>query len=400
MALRHLDVPKELLLRGLMLMSVCVEPDELRSQYLFEVLSPLQDAFQRLEWQQAMSSASEHGKSIVSHKLIRLLDEIRSCCAGTKRPSAKTAYSILEPVLRNLADVVDLFHNYQAVVVAVLELLCVTVDRLRSTETRLNEICDGVVLAYVRHNASRFSLKAATAAGGPQATGTDDEDSLQDLELLLRLARTFLNACMFDLVQDKENDGEEVCMSILQHILPMISLDMLRYPEFCMNFYKTLELFVDKSMGRIQSPFMQSIMQSLSMGLQAFGSEVQSVSLSLLRAIASNTYFDQNPEAYIYSALQPCLRQLFVMILQHEIDTDNRNECCAALFTMLCVYRAHYAAVVESVLAAYADRSKVDLLKEQIERLVDKDALYNNRAAHLTFGKRFEKFMANLTRLC
>lgn len=40
--LRLLDVQKTTLLRGLMLVGVCVTPEELRNQYLFEILSPIE----------------------------------------------------------------------------------------------------------------------------------------------------------------------------------------------------------------------------------------------------------------------------------------------------------------------------------------------------------------------
>lgn len=43
MDLRHLDIPKAMLLRGLMLIAIYVTPEELRNQYLFEILSPIQE---------------------------------------------------------------------------------------------------------------------------------------------------------------------------------------------------------------------------------------------------------------------------------------------------------------------------------------------------------------------
>lgn len=43
MDLRHLDISKTMLLRGLMSISICVTPEELRNQFLFEILSPIQE---------------------------------------------------------------------------------------------------------------------------------------------------------------------------------------------------------------------------------------------------------------------------------------------------------------------------------------------------------------------
>lgn len=346
-----------------------------------------------------MTSASDHGKSTVALQLCRLLEEIRACCAGASYHINKSIYAIFEPILTNLADVLDLFHNFQSIVVAIIELLCTVVDRLRGIQTKLNDICIRVVRVYMRHNANRVSMVKSTA----------EEDSLEDLELLLKLAKNFLNAAMFDLMADSDNDGEEVCSTTLQYILPMVTMDMLKYPTFCLNFYQTLRMFVDKSVQQLQPAFMQSIVQCMMMGLQAFGAEIQAVCLELLHTVASNAYYDQNPESFMYGALRQCVQQLFGMILTHDIDTDNRTECCRALFTLLCVYRPQWEAVMEMVLQAYgaSDASggagaagKVAQLRAELVELVDTEALYNNRGSHLQFGKRFEKFLANLTTLC
>lgn len=341
-----------------------------------------------------MASSSEHGKSTVALQLCRLLDEIRACCAGATLHINKLIYSVFEPILNRLAEVLDLFHNFQSVVVAIIELLCTVVDRQRGVETKLNDICIGVVHVYVRHNANRVSMVKSSTA---------EEDSLEDLELLLKLAKRFLIAAKFDLLADAENDGEEVCATTLQYILPMVRMDMLKYPTFCLNFYQTLHMFVDKSVQLLEPTFMQSIVQCMLMGLQAFGAEIQSVCLDLLQTFASNTYYDQNPESFMYGALRQCLQQLFGMILTHDIDTDNRSECCRALFTLLCVYRTQWEAVQEMLLLAYASNSapaKVEQLRAELAELVLAESLYNNRSSHLQFGKRFETFWANLTKLC
>lgn len=352
-----------------------------------------------------MSTSSPHGKSTVALQLTRLLDEICACCAGATPQINKSIYAMFETILHNIADVVDLFHNYEAVVLSVLQLLCTIVDRLRGSETKLNDICIRVVRAYVRHNANRVTVLGPNgggggAGGGSASGGGDDSDTLDDLELLLKLARCFLNAAMFDLLADSDNDGGEVCSTILKYILPMVTLERLKYPQFCLNFYQTLQLYVDKSLMQMQSDFLESIVGCVQMGLTTFGAEIQQVCLELLTTMASNTYFEHNPQTYLYGALRTCLQHLFRMILTHDIDSDNRAECGRAVFTLLCVYRAQYDQVQAMVLQEYADKAKVEQLRVELEQLVDREALYNNRGSHLQFAKRFEKFLANLTTLC
>lgn len=335
-----------------------------------------------------MNSHNDHAKSTVSLRLAYLLDEIRACCSGASASVSTAIYTIFQQILENLADVLDLFHNFQTVVVSIFELLCTAVERLRGYGTQYNAICIRVVRVYVKHNANRVSLLS-----------TAEEDSLEDLQLLLKLSKYFLQVALFDVGPESESDCEEVCLTTLQYILPMVTMDMLKYPTFCLNFYETLQMFVDKSLIQVQPEFMAAIIQCTTMGLQAFGAEIQSVCLGIVNLLASTVYYDQNPESYLFVALRPSVQLVFGMILRHDIDTDNRNECCRAMFTMLCAYRRHYDEVMTSMLQTCPDPAKMEKLRTELMELVQRDTLSNNRIIFAQFTRRFEKFMAVLTAL-
>lgn len=388
------------------MISNCITPVEMRCMYLQELMAPIEQrfdsliilrnsfikisysSFKNLEWQQAMNSHNDHAKSTVSVRLAYLLDEIRACCSGASASVSTTIYTIFQQILENLADVLDLFHNFQTVVVSIFELLCTAVERLRGHGTQYNSICIRVVRVYVKHNANRVSLES-----------TAEEDSLDDLMLLLKLSKFFLQVALFDLGHDTDNDGEEVCLTTLQYILPMVTMDMLKYPTFCLTFYQTLKMFVEKSLIQVQSEFMGSIIQCTTMGLQAFGAEIQSVCLEIVNLLASTVYYDQNPDSYLFTALRPSVQLVFGMILRYDIDTDNRTECCRAMFTLLCAYRRHYDEVLTSMLQTCTDPSKVEKLRVELMELVQRDTLSNNRVIFAQFTRRFERFMAALATL-
>lgn len=134
-----------------------------------------------------MNSSNYHAKSTVSVRLAYLLDEIQASCMGASETVAPIIYKIFEPIFMNLSEVLKLFHNFQLIVVAIFELLCVIVDKLRGPDIKCNEICVRVVREYVKHNANRISVER-----------TAEDDSLEDLLLLLRLASNFLNLALFD----------------------------------------------------------------------------------------------------------------------------------------------------------------------------------------------------------
>lgn len=140
-----------------------------------------------MDWQNAINRNVDHGKSNVSIRLAYILDEIRACCSGASMALAPTIYKIFKQILDNLPDVLDLFHNFQSVVVSLFELLCEVVDKLKSGGTSINDVCIRIIRIYVSHNGSRVSLES-----------TAEEDSLEDLLLLLKLSQTFLNVAFFD----------------------------------------------------------------------------------------------------------------------------------------------------------------------------------------------------------
>lgn len=142
---------------------------------------------------------------------------------------------------------------------------------------------------------------------------------------------------------------------------------------------------------------MSSIIRSTELGLNSFGIEIQSLCLEIVNLMATNLYFEQNPESYLYSALMPFVRQIFDIILSHEIDSDNRTVCCRAVFTLFCVYRARFGDILEMLLDAQPTPQRREFLHKELSNMVRIENLYNNRGSHLQFTTRFERFMANLS---
>lgn len=142
---------------------------------------------------------------------------------------------------------------------------------------------------------------------------------------------------------------------------------------------------------------MTSILQSTTLGLNSFGIEIQAICLEIVNLMATTVYYDQNPESFLFSALMPFVRQIFDIILSHEIDSDNRTECCRAVFTLFCVYRSRFGEILDMLLEAQPTPQRREFLHKELSNMVRIEHLYNNRGSHLQFTSRFERFMANLS---
>lgn len=137
-------------------------------------------------WQQEIND--EQSKAMLTVSLAVVLDETRACCSGTSNKIANTIYKLFEPILITLPELLDMFHHHQTIVIAIFELLCEVIDKVRHVpENKLNQICIQSIQYYVKHNSNRISLES-----------TAEEDSLDDLMLILSLSRNFLTIALFD----------------------------------------------------------------------------------------------------------------------------------------------------------------------------------------------------------
>lgn len=134
-----------------------------------------------------MDSSNETGKSTVAIRIAYILDEIRACNAGATSETAEKIYTAFEPIYANLADIINIFYNYQSVVAAVLDLVCEMLQNLIYLKKhKIYEICMHIIMVYAKHNSSRVSIESSAT-----------EDSCDDLMMLLKLIDRLLATIYF-----------------------------------------------------------------------------------------------------------------------------------------------------------------------------------------------------------
>lgn len=78
---------------------------------------------------------------------------MRAAHSGATASSAQTVYAIFEPILCHLPQLLDLFHNYNYVVVEIFQVLVSIVDNLTFLRShKMYDICMGCIQSYVKHN--------------------------------------------------------------------------------------------------------------------------------------------------------------------------------------------------------------------------------------------------------
>lgn len=349
-------------------------------------------SFNKLEWQQALDQKYAYGKSQVAAKVIELLDDLIAANGGASATSAQFVYEIFEPILCNLAELMDLFHNYENVVGTILKLLCQVVQNLTFLTThKVYEICMACIRVYVKHNGTRVTNEA-----------TSEDDNLEDLMLLLTLINHLLSKNFFDVEDEEEQNvnATEVCIFGFQYIMPMITLDLLKYPMLCCKYYQTITFFVETKSHKVcvmQPELLNAMFRSIELGLRSFGLEIQSTCFEFLQIMATTVHYDRNPQSYMYGALMPFLRMVLEMIIMQEVGSDNKNECSTALFTMICCYRDQYTQIVQSLLQSLPHPENAERLSKEFIALTVNMELINNRTTQNQFHERYEKFIVNIS---
>lgn len=240
---------------------------------------------------------------------------------------------------------------------------------------------------------------------------TAEDESLEDLMLLLNLLNALLSKNYFDVDNDDDEEQQalsrgqatEVCILGLQYIMPLITLDMLKHPTLCCKYYKTITFFVETKSQKVctlQPELLSSMLRSVELGLRSFGLEVQSICFEFLHIIADTVRFDQStPQSYLYSSLMPFLRMILEMIINQEVGADNKTECANALFSLIFCYHDHYGAIVQNLLQSIPNVGNAERLSKELAALTANWDLTRSvdRIMQNQFADRYEKFIVNIS---
>ncbi|GAB0097174.1 LOW QUALITY PROTEIN: exportin-4 [Sergentomyia squamirostris] len=392
MQLKDMEMPTKIkcdLLMSLIITANCIEDKSVQEQYLRELIEPICARFMRITSAETRSNSS----MMFTVQVIVNLNEVKACFEGVALSTMPFIYDSFQPVLSALVNVLDFIQSWPEMVEIVLELLCKVVSGtffLDPEKTqKVFEICLGVLRVYIKHNTNRFSLAV-----------TNEDDNLQDLLLILKLMNVLLSKNFFEF-SDAAGliDSSEFVIQGLTFLMPMITTDLLKYANFCLQFYQTIRFFVETKSHKVctlQPDLLQKIMAAVEMGLKSFGSEVQSCCLEFLQIMGNTVYFDQNPESLMYSTLAPFLKLLLDMILTQQIDSVNKTDCSKALFSLICCYKEQFVELVQTILQSQQNPAHADKLSAEFRELTNNVDLVNNRFSQFRFTERFDKFLANI----
>ncbi|XP_058826827.1 exportin-4-like [Topomyia yanbarensis] len=402
--LKSVDLPataKRKLLKGFVMVASSVESEAMRAEYLGKILAPIEEKYKMLISHQNFQSVyqEEH----VKLKVIEILEELIGCVQGAYQNSLTIIFTKIQCICKELPIFLDLYHNYAVIVELILELVCEIVSVIGNVtseqviRTAVHDCCFSVIRIYVKNNSNRVSLGAANTDSDPV-----------DLILILKLLNYLTSKPLFtdDLLltgSDESNaQSSEICIFGLTHIVPLITIDLIKYPDLCLQYYSTITSFIEEKYSIIPNlhpDLLKQLLGSIELGLSSFTSEIESKCLEFLEMYANNVYFNQDPQAPMAQLLRPFLKLSLDMILGQKIDLNNTMDWYRMLFVVICCFPDHFKELLNNFLSELLDPEHVitsDVVLSITSLLNDMEYV-NNRMTKSKFVERFDRFVANFS---
>ncbi|XP_055531872.1 exportin-4-like [Wyeomyia smithii] len=403
--LKSADLPstvKRKLLKGFVMVASSVESDAMRGEYLGKILQPIEEKYKMLISHQNFQSVYQ--EESVKLKIIEMLEELIGCVQGAYQNSLTIIFTKIQNICKELPTFLDIYHNYTLIVELILELVCEVVATIgnvtseQAIRTAVHECCFSVIRIYVKNNSNRVSLGAANT----------DSDPL-DLILILKMINHLTSKPLFtdDLLfsgsaEDSSAQSSEICIFGLTHIVPLITIDLIKYPDLCQQYYSTIRSFIEEKSHltpTLHPDLLKQLLSSIELGLGSFTAEVESLCLEFLEIYASNVYFNQDKQAPMAVLLRPFLKLMLDMIFGQKIDLNNTMDWYRTVFVVICCFPEYFKELLNQFLSEQFDSEQImgeDLVRTSIA-LVNDIEFVNNRLTKSQFIERFDKFVTNFS---
>jgi len=387
------------LLKALVLLGAAQEDKATRELYWTQVLTPLEARYQEIVTRENLKEIYMEAK--VRSVVIDLLESLTGVVQGCTVNTVHQVYAWLRPTLASLVHLLDLYHNYSSVVELVLELYCETAKRIlcyfTPGESRaLYEASLALVRTYANHQVGRKVVNKEA-----------EEEQYRDLTLLMELLTNLLSKDFIDLSPpdtgeqpDEVVTAADVCLFGLNIIMPLMSAELLKFPNLCLQYFKTItfvcEIYPEK-VTSLNPDLQKNLVASLELGLTSLGVDsVFTLCCDFIQVLGCHMVRQKQQSSPIYEPLRPFLKLLLDLILSQNINSELVPHSSATLYVLICLFQDTYNQLVESLIQAQEDEGNRTRLLEAFKLLTANIPLSAERIHRIRFRDSFDKFIVNV----
>ncbi|XP_024025186.1 exportin-4 [Morus notabilis] len=228
-----------------------------------------------------------------------LLERLRGVASASEPRTQKAINELGFAVMNPVLVLLKVYKDESAVVYLLLKFVVDWVDGqisyLEAHETAaVVNFCMNLLQLYSSHNIGKISLSLSSSLLNEAKT-----DKYKDLRALLQLLS---NLCSKDLVDFSSDSNETQGTNISQVvyfglliITPLITLDLLKYPKLCHDYFSLLSHLLEvypETVAQLNTDAFSNVLGTLDFGLHHQDIDVVDNCLRALRALASYHYIE------------------------------------------------------------------------------------------------------------
>eukprot|EP00250_Pteridium_aquilinum_P028115 c36611_g1_i1 orf=157-3681(+) len=266
------------------------------NQFVRDLLSPVTTKLIEISQTKDLSVFAQKPDAILL--VTNLLERLRGAARATMPRTQKAMFEIGAAVMDPLLKFLESYKNQSSVVYVLLKFVVDWVDGqvafLEAKETAIVfRFSVQLLQIYSAHNVGKVSINIS------RSLQTESQaEKYKDLRALLQLLTNLSSKDLIDFASEENAEAEnpdvaQVIYLGLHIIIPLISIDLLKYPKLCRQYFTLLahmlEVYPEK-IAKLSKEGFSQVVGALNFGLRHQDIEVVNMSLTALNAIAFYHY--------------------------------------------------------------------------------------------------------------
>ncbi|XP_034940130.1 exportin-4-like [Chelonus insularis] len=311
-------------------------------QVLSKTIQPFKDKFLQIIMDNNFSRTYQ--EEYVRIEISELLDAFIGMTQISKvHSSMDCLLERLYPVLSELARLLSLYHNYPMIVRSILELLskCVgfPINKFhQENNINISKLFMDNIQAYARCNLNKCTRNV-----------TEENDLLEDLILIVQTLIVFISQNYYS-----PASTIEVTLLCLNCIIPMMTIEILRYPSLCQKYYELLSIIFSEALLTLPPETLKQVMSFLEFGLYSFGEEITELCCLTIKQLAECILKEMLQQQKRNLILVPFLNILFNLHQTKQINSSTSNVNDAMLYLIYC-YHDEYQKIIQNYIASQSN---------------------------------------------
>ncbi|GER48788.1 exportin-4 [Striga asiatica] len=351
---------------------------------------------------------------LVSCLLERLRGVARASEPRTQKAIYQMGFSVMNPVLMFL----QIYKDESIVIYILLKFVADWVEGqiiyLEAQETAaVVDFCMRLLQLYSSHNIGKISVSLSNTLRAEA-----DTEKYKDLRALLQLLSSLCSKDLVDFASEPiEAFGTNISQVVymgLHIVSPLITLDLLKYPKLCHDYFSLLSHMLEvypEIIAQLNVEAFSHILATLEFGLHHQDVEVIDLCLRAVKALASYHYKDRGagkvglgshatsykgPDGKFHEGiLSRFLRSLLQLLLFEDYSTDLVGSAADALLPLILCEQSVYQSLVNELIKAQANTIFRSRLENALQSLLTSNNLSSSldRINYQRFRKNLHSFL-------